>query len=501
MPPAKEKKKTGEKEKKNHESSCKKSKSPKVKIEKFESETEDFKTEVVKTEIKKEAVESETEDFKTEEVKTKTKTKAKTKTKTKVKMEEVESETEDFQTEEVKPKAKTKAKTKKKDPNAPKKPLSAYFLFSQEERLKVKNEHPNYSICEVAKELGERWANLAPEVKQCYQQMAEEGRQKYNQDMAKADAETYEAAHGKRRFLRGKRQLPPAQGGKSKKSKTKKQLEEPPAPKSFPPAVPALPRNYGTDGGYDRVYKFSDELAEIVGKKEADRKQLRVLLWAYIKSNCKKVSPDGYFDPDEKMAKVFGKERLGGYAMQKCLQPHLSPLRILTLWPSELWPPSPYDETEEVKFSKELAEIVGKKEANRGQLRMRLWAYIKEKELHDVDGYFTPDEKMAKVFGKEQVGGLAMQKLLQPHLSPQRIFWPPGLWPPEKIKKVTKTENLESDDPEKIEKVTKTKNLESDDPEKIEKKKKKKKKKSSKKSTEKVTKTKNLESDGLENVK
>merc|ERR1712107_195426 len=41
-----------------------------------------------------------------------------------------------------------------KDPNAPKKPLSAYFLFSQEERLKVKAENPDYSITEVAKELG-----------------------------------------------------------------------------------------------------------------------------------------------------------------------------------------------------------------------------------------------------------------------------------------------------------------------------------------------------------
>merc|ERR1712079_284653 len=45
-----------------------------------------------------------------------------------------------------------------KDPNAPKKPLSAYFLFSQEERLKVKAENPDYSITEVAKELGKRWA-------------------------------------------------------------------------------------------------------------------------------------------------------------------------------------------------------------------------------------------------------------------------------------------------------------------------------------------------------
>ena len=48
----------------------------------------------------------------------------------------------------------------------------------------VKAIHPNYSICEVAKELGRRWADMAPEVKQRFQQMAEEGRQKYDQEMA-----------------------------------------------------------------------------------------------------------------------------------------------------------------------------------------------------------------------------------------------------------------------------------------------------------------------------
>ena len=66
----------------------------------------------------------------------------------------------------------------------PKQPLSTYFLFSQEERLKVKAEHPNYSICEIAKELGRRWAVMQPDVKQRYQQMAEQGRQKYDQEMA-----------------------------------------------------------------------------------------------------------------------------------------------------------------------------------------------------------------------------------------------------------------------------------------------------------------------------
>ena len=50
--------------------------------------------------------------------------------------------------------------------------------------MKVKNECPSYSFGEVAKELGKRWADMAPVVKQRYQQMAEEGRQKYDQDMA-----------------------------------------------------------------------------------------------------------------------------------------------------------------------------------------------------------------------------------------------------------------------------------------------------------------------------
>lgn len=77
-----------------------------------------------------------------------------------------------------------KPQKKKKDPNAPKQPLSAYFLFSQEERNKVKGEHPNFSICEIAKELGRRWADMTPEMKQHYQQKAESARQKYDQDMA-----------------------------------------------------------------------------------------------------------------------------------------------------------------------------------------------------------------------------------------------------------------------------------------------------------------------------
>merc|ERR1712038_1008964 len=70
-----------------------------------------------------------------------------------------------------------------KDPNAPKKPLSAYFLFSQEERLKVKAENPDYSITEVAKELGKRWATLNPDIKNTYEQRYQDARRVYESEM------------------------------------------------------------------------------------------------------------------------------------------------------------------------------------------------------------------------------------------------------------------------------------------------------------------------------
>lgn len=92
-----------------------------------------------------------------------------------------------------------KPQKKKKDPNAPKQPLSAYFIFSTEERLKVKDENPNFSICEVAKELGRRWADMDPAVKQRYQARAEEERQKYDVDMASYRQGTFSQQVGQER--------------------------------------------------------------------------------------------------------------------------------------------------------------------------------------------------------------------------------------------------------------------------------------------------------------
>lgn len=56
---------------------------------------------------------------------------------------------------------KTAKKTKKKkDPNAPKRPLSAFMFYSQKHRPLVKKENPEATFADVAKILGEQWKAL-----------------------------------------------------------------------------------------------------------------------------------------------------------------------------------------------------------------------------------------------------------------------------------------------------------------------------------------------------
>ena len=75
-------------------------------------------------------------------------------------------------------------KRKKKDPNAPKRPLSAFFLFCHDERPAVKQIHPNHSVGEVAKELGERWNKVGQELKSKYEAKAAVDKQRYEKDLA-----------------------------------------------------------------------------------------------------------------------------------------------------------------------------------------------------------------------------------------------------------------------------------------------------------------------------
>merc|ERR1711936_1344329 len=69
---------------------------------------------------------------------------------------------------------------------------------------------------------------------------------------------------------------------------------------------------------------LSPELSAIVGVKEASRAELMKLLWAYLKKNELQCDDNKqFFIPDKKMAKVFGTEKLRGFAMSKHIGAHL----------------------------------------------------------------------------------------------------------------------------------------------------------------------------------
>jgi hypothetical protein len=69
-----------------------------------------------------------------------------------------------------------------KDPNAPKRALSAFFCFCNEERPKVKAAHPSYTVGDIAKELGKRWESCPNRSK--FEAIAAKDKQRYEQEMA-----------------------------------------------------------------------------------------------------------------------------------------------------------------------------------------------------------------------------------------------------------------------------------------------------------------------------
>ncbi|EGZ20308.1 hypothetical protein PHYSODRAFT_285400 [Phytophthora sojae] len=77
----------------------------------------------------------------------------------------------------------TKGSRKKKDPNAPKRALSAYFFFCNDIRQEVRDENPNKKITEIATLLAERWRALPDKKRAKYQKMHEEAKVKYQQQM------------------------------------------------------------------------------------------------------------------------------------------------------------------------------------------------------------------------------------------------------------------------------------------------------------------------------
>merc|ERR1711909_72438 len=76
-----------------------------------------------------------------------------------------------------------KPKKKTKLPGQPKKPMSAYFLWLNEEgRELIKKETPGASVTEVAKTAGAKWGAIDETTKKKYEKMHKDLKEKYEEE-------------------------------------------------------------------------------------------------------------------------------------------------------------------------------------------------------------------------------------------------------------------------------------------------------------------------------
>ena len=80
------------------------------------------------------------------------------------------------------PKISKKPK-KTKDPNAPKKALSAWIFFTNDARSKLKDENPGKGMTELTTMMSQMWKDCSDEDKTPFKKMAEEDKVRYAKDM------------------------------------------------------------------------------------------------------------------------------------------------------------------------------------------------------------------------------------------------------------------------------------------------------------------------------
>ncbi|KAI8373727.1 high mobility group box domain-containing protein [Blakeslea trispora] len=107
-------------------------------------------------------------------------------------------------------------KKKEKDPNAPKRNLSSYMLYSQEVRPKIVAKNPELKAIEVAKLIGEMWNGLSDKEKQPYIKKAEVAKAAFDKENEK-----YKASLGETVSTPAKRKAESSNQPKKAKKSTK----------------------------------------------------------------------------------------------------------------------------------------------------------------------------------------------------------------------------------------------------------------------------------------
>jgi len=122
----------------------------------------------------------------------------------------------------------TKRKAKKeKDPNAPKRPLSAFMFFCQDNRPALKQANPNANFSELGKIMGAAWKEVSEADKKPYEAKNETDKKRYDREKANYTGGAAEGSddEGSKKTKKSKKEAAPKKGKKDKD-----------APKSAPSA-------------------------------------------------------------------------------------------------------------------------------------------------------------------------------------------------------------------------------------------------------------------------
>jgi len=77
-----------------------------------------------------------------------------------------------------------RGKKSHKDPNAPKRALSAYLFFSQAEFKKIRAANPNMTVTEVMRSAAAGWAGLGADARKVWESKAVKDRERFDEEMA-----------------------------------------------------------------------------------------------------------------------------------------------------------------------------------------------------------------------------------------------------------------------------------------------------------------------------
>jgi len=89
-----------------------------------------------------------------------------------------------------------------RDPNAPKRPLSGFFHFSNVGRAKVKAANPDWGVGEISKELSRRWHELDDVTRSMFEEMATNDKQRFQREKAEYQQQPNSGQYQQRRTQR-----------------------------------------------------------------------------------------------------------------------------------------------------------------------------------------------------------------------------------------------------------------------------------------------------------